>query len=282
MAKDPAIGPVTVYRSDGSSEITNQQDMPSRKPAAKPKILPPVVILAGGKGTRLQEETKGIIPKPLIMIGGTTLLEHIIDIYANQGFREFFIASGFMAESIHGWWQSRQDHFKARNLAVLPVVTGVETATGGRLLRLREKLGRRPFMMTYGDGLSDINLHALISHHEVKRSMVTLTASHPPARFGNIIIENGIVTLFGEKTQLTNEWINSGFYIIDPEVFNLVPNDQCRFEYDILPVIALQGKLAAYQHPGFFQMIDTPRELMMVERMWGKGDVPWLTWMKKD
>lgn len=281
MAKDPTQGPITRFDAQGKSYIVNAADEPKVETVPAPPPPLPVVILAGGKGTRLQEATKGIMPKPMIEIGGTTLAEHIIDIYANQGFKEFYIASGFMADSIHRWWNFRLEHFKERGLEVLPVPTGIDTETGGRLKRLVEKIAGRPFMMTYGDGLSNLNLLALTKHHMEKQPMVTLTASHPPARFGNIVIADGMAVEFGEKTQVANDWVNSGFYIIEPEIFDYIPNDQCRFEYDVLPVLALQNKLAAYQHPSFFQMIDTPRDLDTVNKMWDRGEVPWLSWMKK-
>lgn len=312
MAKDPSVGPVTLYNADGSQAIVNigeekkegigiiddpitpldWVDTPSNQPEPVPvpdrepvPFVPvPVIILAGGKGTRLAEETHGVIPKPLIEVGGTPLVEHIINIYAQQGMNEFYIATGFKAESFHRWWIDRKQHYEDRELKVLPVTTGIDTGTGGRLLRLRQQINDRNFMMTYGDGFANIDLLALHDHFYAMDQPVALTAAHPPTRFGNLEIEGGMAIQFGEKTQTSIDWINAGFYFMKPEIFKLMPQpkiqaDACRLEFDILPMLAAQLQLAAYQHFGFFQMVDTPRDLRKVQLMWEEGDVPWLDWM---
>lgn len=288
MARDPAVGPVTKYQPDGKSFI--QQATTDKDPGGNGKGMPepqslqtseiigkiPVVILAGGKGTRLQEETKGLLPKPMIEVNGKPLLEHIISIYIGQGSKEIYVATGFMAKYIHRWWTMNKQRYDDLGVEVLPVVTGLETQTGGRVLFLQEHLMGRTFMMTYGDGLSNINLLALIDHHRRNDAPVTLTAAHPPARFGNLVMNGDMVSEFGEKTQLPNDWINSGFYVIEQEAVDLVNGPACQWEYDVLPSLALQGRLAAYKHPGFFQMIDTPRDLRKVERMCERHETPWL------
>ena len=279
MAKDPAVGPVTRYLADGGSMIAAEPDTEAGELFQNARILPepfPVVILAGGKGTRLQAETKGLIPKPLVTVGGITLLDHIIQIYMAQGMREFFVAYGIHKNEFREWYGVKRQEYLEIGIKVWAYPTGEITKTGGRLLRIADKLDGRDFMMTYGDGFADINLLALVDHFERMDAPVALTAAHPPARFGNLNILGGMAEEFGEKSQVAVDWINAGFYIIKNEILKLIPGDACRFEYDILPALALQGRLAAYQHPGFFQMVDTPRELNMLQQMWETGNTPWI------
>ena len=162
--------------------------------------------------------------------------------------------------------------------------TGEETQTAGRIKALQSYLEDAPFMLTYGDGFADVNLSMLIDHHKslkqpgLRKPVLTLTAVHPPARFGNLGIDGGRAVSFGEKSQLPNDWINGGFYIVEPSIFNLIPGDDTRLEYDLMPGLAQQARLGAYQHPGFFQMVDTWRELQLVKQMYEGGSAPWVRW----
>lgn len=242
-----------------------------------------VIILAGGKGTRIREATDDLIPKPMIMIGDRPMLEHIMEIYAAQGFNDFIVAAGFMGEQIMYWAKQNKDVFRERGWTVSIGNTGENTQTGGRLLRIKSEL-KEPFMMTYGDGLADVNLHALeLFHFDMyeKGCAVTLTAVNPPSRFGMLDIFDGFARLFTEKTQTEQGWINGGFYYIQPEIFDYINGDMCRLEFDVLPVLALQNKLAAYQHPGYFQMCDTWRDWDRLKKIWQTGEAPWARMSKQ-
>jgi len=255
--------------SQGNKQMVNQIDSVRK-----------VVIFAGGKGTRLQEETKGLIPKPMVTIGGIPILELIINIYTKQGYREFIIAAGFKHEIIREWGERyNQRAAGVENLTI--VNTGLETPTGGRLLRLANHFdeGER-FFLTYGDGLGNINLPKLEVFHNMlcqsqKDTWVTLTAVHPPARFGVLELQSGYVTRFAEKRQIDNAYINGGFYIVDSKLLDTIRNESVRFEFDILPNLAEQNKLGACIHNGYWQMMDTPRNRRQLERDYKAGK-PWL------
>ena len=281
------MGPVTVGQSTGQVALVNLPEPQAEGFVIAPPSPIKVVIWAGGRGTRLQDVTKGVLPKPMIRVGGIPLLEHIMRIYGAQGFRDFIIAAGFLREVIEEWVVEHKNLNEfADNITV--VDTGIETQTGGRLARLADELaGTELFLATYGDGLSDVNLVALLEFHNSFKftdspnpqvPMVTLTAANPPARFGNLVIEGGYATSFGEKSQVPDAWINAGFYVIDTGILNLIPGDNSRFEYDILPILAVQRRLGAFQHPGFFQMIDNWREFQTVKDMWASGKPPWRRW----
>lgn len=247
-----------------------------------------IVILAGGKGTRMMDETMGLIPKPMVPVGNIPMLEHVIRIYASQGFRDFIIAGGHLIDKIHDWHEDRFPVLSNRyeSIIVNVVDTGSETQTGGRLHNLADRglLDFKPFMMTYGDGMADVNLKALLQFHKDKAlagASATLTAVNPPSRFGLLRITRGFARTFTEKTQTEDGWINGGFYVIEPEALEMVNGKACRWEYDVLPVLALQGRLAAFQHPGFFQMCDTWRDLQVLNHAYENG-APWLRMESND
>lgn len=241
-----------------------------------------VVILAGGMGTRLQEVTNKI-PKPMVTIGGFPILWHLISTFADQGFREFIVAGGYKHQQISQWASNTND---LGGLRIAVIDTGYATKTGGRVARLREHL-TQPFILTYGDGLADVNFGLLIEHHERMRKstnrahcepLVTLTAVNPPSRFGRLRIEEGHATIFMEKGQDPEGWINAGYYVCEPEVLDLIPGDMCAWEKDILPVLAIQNRLAAFQHMGEFQMMDTWRDREYLEELWETDNPFWTRW----
>lgn len=290
MARDPFSGPVTVGYTEGELRVVNVPPQPSQVKEVIAFFDPsaiPVVILAGGRGTRLQDVSKGILPKPMIEIGEMPLLEHIIRIYSAQGFRKFFVAAGFLKEVIVGWVDDNRTRLGQFVDEIDVVDTGEETQTGGRLGKLSDKLVAQDiFMLTYGDGVADVNLAALLEQHarlqtETSQGLVTLTAARPPARFGSLTINSqGFVTNFGEKVQAAEGLVNAGFYAVDTKILRLVAGDNSRLEYDILPILATQGRLAAFQHPGFFGCIDTWRDLQGLKELWASGNPPWARWQK--
>lgn len=243
-----------------------------------------IVILAGGYGTRLSEETKEI-PKPMVTIGDDPILWHIIKNFSYFGMTEIIIAGGYKWEIIKEYISRKFIEIKGANITV--VDTGLDTCTGGRVKRLEPSLKpedgwQMPFLLTYGDGLADINYNMLVDHHirmsRDKGALVTLTAVNPPSRFGRLRVENGLCSIFTEKGQDPEGWINAGFYICNPEVLELIPGDACVWEKDVLPQLAMQGRLAAYQHPGEFQMMDTWRDRKYLEEVWTEGDAFWTRW----
>lgn len=244
-----------------------------------------VVILAGGYGTRLAEETEKI-PKPMVTIGGVPILWHIIRNFADQGFHDFVIAAGYKWENVRDWVKEHFLEIEGANITV--VDTGLHTGTGGRVARTMHST-TLPFILTYGDGLADINYNMLIEHHSLmvehaakdldrNQPLVTLSAVNPPSRFGRLRIEDGMCKIFTEKGQDPEGWINAGFYVCDPKVVRLIPGDNCIWEKDILPTLALQGRLSAFQHTGEFQMMDTWRDRKYLEELWEKGSPFWTKW----
>ena len=241
-----------------------------------------IVILAGGYGTRLSEETNEI-PKPLVTIGDDPILWHIIKNFADQNLKEIIVAGGYKWESIKEYISKKFVEIEGSNITVTN--TGLDTCTGGRVKRLEPSLRDDesfPFLVTYGDGLADINYNALVDHHlrmrQKQGALVTLTAVNPPSRFGRLRVENGLCSIFTEKGQDPEGWINAGFYVVEPMVLDLIPGDGCVWEKDILPQLATQGRLAAYQHPGEFQMMDTWRDRSYLEKAWAEGDAFWTRW----
>ena len=213
-----------------------------------------VVILAGGFGTRLSEYTK-TIPKPMINVGGQPILLHIMKLYAKHGFKNFYIALGYKGEVIKKFFNKK---FYDWNINLIE--TGKDTMTGGRLKRLKKYIGNETFMMTYGDGLSDINLRKLYNFHKKNKKLVTLTAVRPPARFGALKIKGKNVTYFKEKSKLDEGWINGGYFVIEPTFFNFIKNDKTYLEREPLEQVTKKKELTAYKHKGFWQCMDTKRD----------------------
>ena len=230
-----------------------------------------VCILAGGRGTRISEETISK-PKPMVEIGGTPILRHIMNVYAAYGHNEFVIALGYKGEMIKEYFSS---HCPARWKVDL-LDTGLYTSTGGRVKRLSEFVGKESFMLTYGDGIGNVNISALLAVHEGRGSLVTLTAVHPPARFGRVKLFRERVLQFREKEQTTEDWINGGFMVVDPGVFRHIENDETSWEGNTLENLAIDGQVAAYRHEGFWQCVDTVRDLQMLNEIYDERGAIWL------
>ena len=213
-----------------------------------------VILLAGGFGTRLPEYTK-TIPKPMINIAGKPMLLHIMKLYAKYGFKDFYIAMGYKGEIIKKFFNKK---FFDWNINF--VETGKNTMTGGRLKRLKKYIGKETFMMTYGDGLSNINLKKLLKFHKKNKKLVTLTAVRPPARFGGIKLKGQYVSYFKEKSKLDEGWINGGFFVMEPEFLKLIKNDNTYLEREPLEKVTKKRQLAAFRHEGFWQCLDTKRD----------------------
>ncbi len=216
-----------------------------------------VVILAGGFGTRLGEHTKHI-PKPMIKICGKPILIHIINHYYKYGFKDFIIATGYKQEVIKKYFKKK---FKFK---VKIIFTGKKTMTGGRILRLKKYLNE-PFMLTYGDGVSNINLKKLLSFHNKNKKIATLSAVRPPARFGAIKIKKNTVKYFKEKSKLDEGWINGGFFVMDPKILNYIKNDTTFLEKEPLVNLSKKNQLNAYKHHGYWQCMDTYRDKLIIE-----------------
>ena len=218
-----------------------------------------VVILAGGFGTRLPEYTD-TIPKPMIKIGEQPILEHIMNSYSKFDFKEFIIALGYKGELIKEHFKSHKNKWKV-NL----VDTGQNTMTGGRLKRLKEVIGNETFMLTYGDGLSNINLKELLEFHKKNKKIVTVSAVRPPARFGFIKFKDDKVLSFKEKSKLDVGWINGGFFVMEPKFLDYIKGDSTYLEREPLEKIAKEGNMCAYKHSGFWQFMDTLRDKIVLE-----------------
>ena len=250
-----------------------------------------VIILAGGFGTRLSEYTESI-PKPMVPVGGKPILWHIMKTYAHFGHKDFYLALGYKAEIIKEYFLT----FSAINSdftvelsngtvelhqtddtdwRVTLVHTGLESMTGGRVKRLQKFIGNEPFMLTYGDGVADINLEELLKFHKSHGKMVTITAVHPSARFGELTIKDHQVMAFQEKPQTGQGWINGGYFIVEPKFFDLIEGDMTILEREPLEEVASMGELMAYHHRGFWQCIDTKRDLDLLEELWNTGIAPW-------
>jgi glucose-1-phosphate cytidylyltransferase len=253
-----------------------------------------VVILAGGRGTRLQEETV-VRPKPMVEIGGRPILWHIMKMYASHGFKEFLIACGYKGEMIKEYFGNfflhesdyivdlRDGSFEVMNSGDLDwrvgvVDTGQETMTGGRILRLRSWIGEEPFMVTYGDGLGSVDISALVEFHRGQSGLATVTAVRPPARFGELLLDGSRVKEFSEKPQAREGWINGGFFVFEPGIFRYLDGDGSILERAPLQHLARDGELAAFRHDGFWQPMDTLREREQLEQLWATGEALWKCW----
>lgn len=253
------------------------------------------VILAGGLGTRLSEETH-LRPKPMVEVGGKPILWHILKIYSHFGINEFVICCGYKGYLIKEYFANYFLHTsdvtfhmdidnhmeihqrKNEPWKVTLVDTGDLSQTGGRLGRVREYLDDDSFCFTYGDGVADVNIAALISHHRREGREATLTAVQPPGRYGALHLEDDAVNQFLEKPDGDNAWINGGFFVLEPSVLDHIAEDGTSFESDVLPQLAADGQLNAYKHSGFWQPMDTLRDRTRLEDMWAKGEAPWKMW----
>ena len=219
-----------------------------------------VIILAGGMGTRLSEYTKSI-PKPMVKIKKIPIILHIMNHYSKSGFKDFIIATGYKSKIIEKFFRK-----KIFNWNVKIIYTGKNTMTGGRLKRLRKVVGNETFMMTYGDGVSNINLKKLIKFHKKNKKMITLTAVRPPARFGAIKINGHLVKHFKEKSKLDEGWINGGFFVIESKFLKFIKNDKTYLEREPLETASKKRQLSAFKHEGFWQCMDTKRDKDYLEK----------------
>lgn len=253
-----------------------------------------VAILAGGLGTRLSEETVSK-PKPMVEVGNKPILWHIMKHYEHYEFDEFVIALGYMGEYIKRWmvdYVSLTSDLTVRGQdgtvethdqsceewTVSLIDTGQPTATGGRIKRLRPHLGEETFMLTWGDGVSDIDLNALLEFHRSHGKLATMTAVRPPARFGHLEIEGDRITEFSEKPQVGEGWINGAFFVLEPDIFDYIEGDSTQWEKEPLEHLAKDGELMAYRHHGFWQCMDTIRDKKLLEGLWDSGTPAWKTW----
>lgn len=252
------------------------------------------IILAGGFGTRLSEETE-LRPKPMVDIGGRPILWHIMKTYAHYGFTDFSIALGYRGEMIKrffldyrlltsslsvsladetvDWHMGHEE-----NWSVDLIDTGVDTMTGGRLKRLIPAIERDTLMMTYGDGVADINIRDLVEFHRSHGKLATVTAVRPPARFGSLTFDGDNVIGFAEKPQVGEGWINGGYFVFEPEVADYIDGDGTYLEREPLERLARDGQLVAFRHSGYWQPMDTMRDLQTLRERWERGDAPWRVW----
>ena len=256
-----------------------------------------VGILAGGVGTRLVEETE-IKPKPMVEIGGKPILWHIMMHYSHYGFGDFVVALGYRGEVIKRYMVDycslnsdltvnlKDGHVTQHNgdiedWTVELIDTGMKTQTGGRIKKLAPYFDQGTFMLTWGDGVSTVNVHDLLDFHKSHGRLATLTAVRPPARFGHLRFEGDRIAEFTEKPQTAEGWINGAFFVLEPEVFEYIDSDRTQFEKEPLERLAAEGELMAYRHEGFWQCMDTLRDKRLLNNLWQKGDAPWKIWDQK-
>lgn len=255
-----------------------------------------VAILAGGVGTRLAEETE-IKPKPMVEIGGRPILWHILSHYANFGHNEFVIALGYKGEVIKKYmvdYASLESHLKVNlgtgsvekhggktpDWTVELIDTGQATLTGGRIKRLKPYVNNETFMLTWGDGVADVDIEKLLAFHRSHGKLATVTAVRPTARFGHMEFEGEKVVAFSEKPQTAEGWINGAFFVLEPQVFDYIEGDDTQWEREPMEGLARDGQLMAYRHTGFWQCMDTLRDKKLLQDLWDQGDAPWATWEK--
>lgn len=254
-----------------------------------------VALLAGGKGTRLAEETT-VRPKPMVEIGGKPVLWHIMMIYSHYGFTEFVVALGYKGEHIKRYFTEYgtlsgnltiqlgdTEPVRRHEVAHAPwtidlIDTGDETLTGGRVKRLQPYLGDSAFMLTWGDGVSDVDIGRLLEFHRSHGKLATITAVRPPARYGHMRFEGNKVVAFEEKPQTAEGWINGAFFVLEPQVLEYIDGDMVMFEHAPLENLARDGELMAYRHEGFWAAMDTLRDKHVLERLWTSGERPWAVW----
>lgn len=253
-----------------------------------------VGILAGGMGSRLAEETV-IKPKPMVEIGGKPILWHIMKHYAHFGHKEFAIALGYKGEVIQKYMvdycslsgsmtvdlaAGRVQRHGTPDIdwRVDLIETGLHTQTGGRIKRLQPHMGNETFLLTWGDGVSDVDLDELVAFHRSHGKLATVTAVRPPARFGRLEIDGDIVRSFEEKPQMSEGWINGAFFVLEPQIFDYIEGDKTHFEREPLENLARDGRLVAFRHTGFWQCMDTLRDKVRLEQLWESGDAAWKTW----
>lgn len=254
-----------------------------------------VVILAGGLGTRISEESH-LRPKPMIEIGGMPMLWHIMKYYASFGHRDFIICAGYKQGIIKEWFADyyinhsdvtfdfvAEERITVHNTFSEPwrvtvVDTGLETMTGGRIRRVRDHIGNKPFFLTYGDGVCDVDLAALQAFHRAHGKLATVTAIHPDSRFGVLDVSEDQITAFREKSEADVDWINGGFMLLEPRVIDYIEGDGTIFEREPLERLCADGELMAFRHRGFWQCMDTMRDRSRLEALWASGKAPWKRW----
>ena len=229
-----------------------------------------VIILAGGFGTRLSEYTD-TIPKPMVQVGDKPILHHIMQFYASFGHKDFYVALGYKGDVIKKYFNTIKNDWKI-NL----IDTGQNSMTGGRVKRLQKIIGKETFMLTYGDGLSDININELVSFHKNHGKMVTISAVRPPARFGALKLKDSEVVSFKEKSQLTESWINGGFLVIEPSFFEMLSNDETVLEKEPLEKAAFKKELVAFRHEGFWQFMDHKLDKDLLDQLARENKAPWI------
>jgi glucose-1-phosphate cytidylyltransferase len=257
-----------------------------------------VVILAGGRGTRISEETE-TIPKPMVEIGGKPILWHILKIYSNFGFNDFIICLGYRGYMIKEYFSHyflhmsnitidmKTNDLKIHNTSSEPwkvtlIDTGIDTMTGGRIKRIKKYVENETFMLTYGDGVSDINIPELIKFHKKNKNYATVTAVQPSGRYGSLdISRDNLVNSFLEKPKGDNSWINAGFFVLEPKIFSYIENDDSIWEREPMENLSKENKLSAYKHNGFWKPMDTLRDKTELERLWQTNAAPWKMWETK-